>query len=71
MMPVPSLAHQGGWDEFWLPAGIVVLIVGFALSRRKKRRDGGVSPSCLYCGRDLPPEAERCEACGFKRKGTA
>lgn len=64
------IAHQGGWDEFWLPLGLVILVVGYALSRRRRRHgDGSDASHCLYCGRDLPPEAERCEACGFKRKG--
>jgi hypothetical protein len=64
------IAHQGGWDEIWLPAGMILLAVIYAIRRRK--RGGGQTDSshCLYCGRDLPPDAERCDACGFKRKGT-
>lgn len=62
------IAHQGGWDEFWLPIGLIVLAVAFAVKHRRSR--SGSQPShCLYCGRDMPPEADRCEACGFKRKG--
>lgn len=66
------LAHQGGWDEFWLPVGILALIVGAVIRAVRGRKGGGSVPGkeghCLYCGSRLADGAGRCERCGFKKE---
>jgi hypothetical protein len=66
------LAHQGGWDELWLPLGLLVVIIGVVVrSLRHRGRNGsgsGKGGFCLYCGSELAEGAERCERCGFKKE---
>jgi len=65
-------AHQGGWDELWVPLGLLVLIIGLAVRSLRRRGRSGPGSSkdayCLYCGSELAEGAERCERCGFKKE---
>lgn len=70
------LAHQGGWDEMLLSAGLVLAML--ALSRFR-RRTPPVPPTtttqsnvvCAYCGAALQPDDIRCPSCGFRKRETA
>jgi hypothetical protein len=68
----PILAHQGGWDEMLVAAGLVMAILAF--SRFRRRRSEGAAPPrerphdvCAYCGAALQPDEVRCPSCGFQR----
>ena len=66
----PLLAHQGGWDEMLLTAGLVFGML--AISRFRRRTDRRSPPAvpgntCAYCGAVLDPAEERCPSCGFRR----
>jgi hypothetical protein len=75
----PILAHQGGWDEMLVAAGLVLAVMGAGRLRRRRgeRRSGGRTPHrdgvdrCAYCDEPLPEGAERCPACGFRVAGGA
>ena len=70
----PILAHQGGWDEMLVAAGLVLAVMGLGRLRRRRdaRSDGAATPAspesdrCAYCGGVLPEEASRCPSCGFR-----
>lgn len=66
------LAHQGGWDELWLPLGLLIVIIGLVVRSLRHRGRGGPGSGkegyCLYCGSELADGAERCERCGFKKE---
>jgi hypothetical protein len=72
----PVLAHQGGWDEMLVAAGLVLAVMGMGrLRRRREARGGngttGPAPApdiCAYCGAPVPPGVERCPSCGFRRE---
>jgi hypothetical protein len=59
------LAHAGGWDELLIAVGAVLLFVLFR-STRAPREDQPATGPCLYCGRQLGPDVERCPECGFR-----
>jgi len=67
----PILAHQGGWDEMLVAAGLVLGMLAF--SRFRRRRHEGAAPRerppdvCAYCGAALAPDEVRCPSCGFQR----
>jgi hypothetical protein len=73
----PLLAHQGGWDEMLVAAGLVLAVMGMArLRRRRDVRKGSAPPAatsasdrCPYCGEALPEQAARCPSCGFRIAG--
>ncbi|MEX2048773.1 MAG: hypothetical protein WEB90_04280 [Gemmatimonadota bacterium] len=68
------LAHQGGWDEMLLAAG---LVLGMLAISRFRRRTSSRTPrplpvdACEYCGAALEPDEVRCPACGFRKPETA
>jgi hypothetical protein len=74
---IAPLAHQGGWDEILLTAGLVLALL--AVSRLRRRRSAGgtddprtpprvpAADACAYCGATLAPDDVRCPACGFRR----
>jgi len=69
-MLAPLLAHQGGWDEMLLAAGLVLGML--AISRFRRRRASEMPPRlpadmCEYCGAALRPEDVRCPSCGFRK----
>ena len=64
------LAHQGGWDEMLLAAGLVLGMLGISRFRRRStRKPPGALPDgiCEYCGAALDPADERCPSCGFRK----
>jgi hypothetical protein len=66
----PLLAHQGGWDELLLTAGLVFGMLAISRFRRRTYRKPPPAASentCLYCGAVLDPAQERCPLCGFRR----
>jgi hypothetical protein len=73
----PVLAHQGGWDEMLVAAGLVLAVMGIGrLRRRRDARTGRSTPPassapdrCAYCGETLPERAARCPSCGFRVAG--
>ena len=68
----PLRAHQGGWDEMLLAAGLVLGMLAISRSRRRTRGPR-VSPEdmCEYCGAALDPAADRCPSCGFRKPAPA
>lgn len=73
---IPLLAHQGGWDEILLTAGLVLLLLGFSRLRRRaaanrtpptRPRPPSADDVCAYCGASLERDAVRCSSCGFRR----
>jgi hypothetical protein len=66
------LAHQGGWDELWLPLALLILIIGLVVRSLRHRGKNGAGSGkegyCLYCGSELADGVERCERCGFKKE---
>ena len=70
----PILAHQGGWDEMLVAAGLVLAVMGLGRLRRGRdaRSDGAPAPAslepdrCAYCGEVLREDAARCPSCGFR-----
>jgi hypothetical protein len=70
------LAHQGGWDELLLTAGLVLAMLGVSRLRRRGARKptpptprSAPSPtanSCAFCAAPLAPEDVRCPSCGFR-----
>ena len=70
----PLLAHQGGWDEMLLTAGLVLGMLAISRYRRgKASRRPPAAPEhlCEYCGAALDPSEERCPSCGFRRTAPA
>ncbi|MDQ4107305.1 MAG: hypothetical protein M3138_00665 [Actinomycetota bacterium] len=65
------LAHQGGWDELLLTAGLVLAVLGVSMLRRRRATPRQRQPDevCPYCGNALEPEAVRCPSCGFRTGG--
>jgi len=71
------LAHQGGWDEMMVAAGLVLAVMGIGRlrCRRDARREGSppaasaASDPCPYCGEAVPEHAWRCPSCGFRLVG--
>jgi DNA-directed RNA polymerase subunit RPC12/RpoP len=59
------IAHAGGWDELLIAAGAVLLFLLFR-STKSPREEQPTTGPCLYCGRELGPDVERCPDCGFK-----
>jgi hypothetical protein len=65
------LAHAGGWDEILIAVGAVLLLVVPRIVRGARDRARTAEPAtgpCLYCGRPLGPEVERCPGCGFRAR---
>lgn len=66
------LAHQGGWDEYWIPLGVLAVVIGFVVRALRHRGKGGPGSGkegrCLYCGSELADGDDRCERCGFKKE---
>jgi hypothetical protein len=65
-----TLAHQGGWDELLLTAGLVLAVL--AISRFRRRATRTPRPAlpenaCEYCGAALEPGEARCPSCGFRK----
>jgi ribosomal protein L32 len=62
------LAHQGGWDELLLTAGLVLAVLGVSKLRRRRATPRRSQPDdvCAYCGKALEPNAVRCPSCGFR-----
>lgn len=67
------LAHQGGWDELLLTAGLVLAILGVSRLRRRIGTTPRSHPDdvCAYCGEALEPDAVRCPSCGFRTVNAA
>jgi hypothetical protein len=68
------LAHQGGWDELLLTAGLVLAML--AVSRFRRRMPlppPQTQPDdvCAYCGAALEPDDTLCPSCGFRKRETA
>jgi hypothetical protein len=68
---MPVLAHQGGWDELLLAAGIVLAVLGTSAFRTRRRGRGAGAArarpgACPYCDAPLPPGTARCAECGFR-----
>ena len=64
------LAHQGGWDEMLLAAGLVLAMLGVSRFRRRStrtRRPATPDDACEYCGAALDPGEDRCPSCGFRK----
>jgi hypothetical protein len=64
------LAHQGGWDELLLTAGLVLAVLGVSRFRRRSAKTPPDPPPvdvCAYCGAALEPDEIRCPSCGFRR----
>ena len=64
------LAHQGGWDEMLLAAGLVLAMLGVSRFRRgstRTRRPAQPDDACEYCGAALTPGVARCPSCGFRK----
>jgi hypothetical protein len=64
------LAHQGGWDEMLLTAGLVLGMLAISRFRRRTtRRPPRALPDdrCEYCGAALEPADVRCPSCGFRK----
>ncbi len=62
------LAHAGGVDEIILGVGLVMLYLLFRSSRAERAGNEPADGPCLYCGRHLGPEVERCPECGFRAR---
>ena len=70
----PLLAHQGGWDEMLVAAGLVLGMLAFSRFRRRREDERGEQGPrerppdvCAYCGAALGPDEVRCPSCGFQR----
>jgi hypothetical protein len=68
------LAHQEGWDEILLTAGLVLAVL--AVSRFRRRAIRMPRPplpenGCQYCGAAPEPGEARCPSCGFRRPEAA
>ena len=64
------LAHQGGWDEMLLAAGLVLAMLGVSRFRRRStrtRRPAQPDDACEYCGAALTSGEARCPSCGYRR----
>ena len=61
------IAHAGGWDEIVIAVGAVLLFLLFRSTRAKAMAEPGDGP-CLYCGRHLSRDMERCPECGFRTR---
>lgn len=59
------IGHAGGWDEIVIAVGAVMLFLLFRSTRAKNTAEPGDGP-CLYCGRSLSRDVERCPECGFR-----
>jgi hypothetical protein len=62
------IAHAGGVDEIILALGVVLLFLLFRSARAENDMDAPAEGPCLYCGRQLGPELERCPECGFRAR---
>ena len=62
------LAHAGGIDEIILGVGLVMLYLLFRSSRAERAANEPAEGPCLYCGRHLAPDLERCPECGFRAR---
>jgi hypothetical protein len=65
------LAHQGGWDELLLTAGLVLAVLGVSRLRRRSAKTSSDPPPvdvCAYCGAALEPDDIRCPSCGYRRR---
>jgi hypothetical protein len=63
------LAHQGGWDELLLTAGLVLAMLGLSRFRRRMAKPPPrrlPDNMCAYCGAALEPGEIRCPSCGFR-----
>jgi predicted amidophosphoribosyltransferase len=62
------LAHQGGWDELLLTAGLVLAMLAVSRLRRRTATTprSHADDVCAYCGEALEPDAARCPSCGFR-----
>ena len=69
------LAHQGGWDEILLTAGLVLALLGASRIRRRTAGRGAdpttpppghAADTCAYCGASLAAADTRCPSCGFQ-----
>lgn len=61
------LAHQGGWDELLMTAGLVLAMLGVSRLRRRTGTPPRAHPNvCAYCGEALEPDTVRCPSCGFR-----
>ena len=67
------LAHQGGWDELLLTAGLVLGMLAVSRFRRRTPPQPQTQPDdvCAYCGAGLGPDDIRCPTCGFRNRETA
>ena len=64
------LAHQGGWDEMLLTAGLVFAMLAISRFRRRSartRRPVQPDDACEYCGAALTSGEARCPSCGYRR----
>jgi hypothetical protein len=64
------LAHQGGWDELLLTAGLVLAVLGVSRLRRRSAKTPPHSMPedvCAYCGAALEPDDVRCPSCWFRK----
>lgn len=59
------IAHAGGWDELLIAGGAILLFLLFRSTRAPRETQPETGP-CLYCGRQLGPDVERCPECGFR-----
>lgn len=70
----PLLAHQGGWDELLLSAGLVLAMLGVSRMRGRRGAEGSPAPqppprsACAYCGAALAEDEIRCPSCGFRHR---
>jgi hypothetical protein len=68
------LAHQGGWDEMLLTAGLLLGMLAISRFRRRRTtRKPRALPedTCEYCGAALEPDEIRCPSCGFRKPEVA
>lgn len=66
----PMLAHQGGWDEMLLTAGLLLGMLAVSRFRRRTPTPPQTQPDdvCAYCGTSLEPDDIRCPSCGFRKR---